>query len=882
MTLLVLHTTYPQVTIREKVILTTPRKLSWDPMGSSVLLRQGGVIKITCIEPSLESEVPGWVLNPNEVMINPAYGKIAYLGPCSQWSEIFFCIKTPNDTPYYGQLFYPVVPSVGILGLQGGPLYFNDEQTTLRQFTFDLEIIPDSSLAQIPPQSFLEDTIHSGGNPYDVNPEGIITLSFEGTYRLIIADGAANEHDDIRLILPNDTTILTNAQAHFGDTIVLGPYTAGTQIQLALTSHAAPIVEGAQLYPQAKKLGVATWEFSFENWTDLNWNDLTIDLEYNAGVADHLELFTIPTEVEYGDTASLMIRAVDIDGNFVPLDSTYQFTITLLDTVGYGYLMCDGWTDNTFTVQGDSGVGKWFQYAATGKIPEDTVVEIPFNLITINQPVIGETKAGRQNVGEENIDNNYNNVKSEKYKVNKQHAGNLPGYRTIQTINQPDTIQNGNIIPEKKREILLGETKYYYLKFYENSGQYAIGEDSIPNTTGVSGVQFSVMRLPVYAARPGEKPDGEKMGVYYEYRNSTGTPIESQIRLIGRYWHEESTYVVKLSALLGGAVKRTALIEVKKPDQLFDANVYDPEVGENNYQTALDIRNNTLNIDSLAIWWGGKIGISPQVVKSQIFQESYKDNNQFYPSYRYEPWKDFEFQEPRYKYRQYYMEQPFFILEEGIEMGEGIAIPGTFDNPIPHENVKPIYYPLTKKKIYQFAIENWGKYFTTGSPLDSSKIPGNEYLTKLWRESYTKNKYFYTPWYGGVTGFDIATSKVKAVAADRYTYQAQTRKAASYGYVQILYTTALQLGFNAGKSIGSSDPPEILNDQVIEMPFYHDFTIMNLQKQFSENNGTIPDGEWTDGWEQTWIKSFKPYNADKNYGTSVFMHARKFYPQCTQ
>src|SRR5208282_6101290 len=99
--------------------------------------------------------------------------------------------------------------------------------------------------------------------------DAIITLPFDGTYRFVITGGASNGHDDLKLLLPKDTTILTSAQSYIGDTIILGPYSAGTKIQPSIISHAAPIVEGMTMYPEVNQLGLSSWAFSFENWTDL-------------------------------------------------------------------------------------------------------------------------------------------------------------------------------------------------------------------------------------------------------------------------------------------------------------------------------------------------------------------------------------------------------------------------------------------------------------------------------------------------------------------------------------------------------------------------------------------------------------------------------------
>jgi hypothetical protein len=95
----------------------------------------------------------------------------------------------------------------------------------------------------------------------------------------------------------------------------------------------------------------------------------------------------------------------------------------------------------------------------------------------------------------------------------------------------------------------------------------------------------------------------------------------------------------------------------------------------------------------------------------------------------------------------------------------------------------------------------------------------------------------------------------------------------------MLYTTAYDMGYNKGESIESSSAPEELNDETVETPLYKKFIEKNLRRQFGEDNPTVPESNWIKGWEQTWKESFKIYNKDPKYGSDVFTHSNKFYPQ---
>lgn len=359
-----------------------------------------------------------------------------------------------------------------------------------------------------------------------------------------------------------------------------------------------------------------------------------------------------------------------------------------------------------------------------------------------------------------------------------------------------------------------------------------------------------------------EKIDGDKIGVYWEYMDAAGNDLKKtkpgSIRIVGRYWEKGKPYKVRLTANAPG---RTGSIdiEVKKPARLFDSKVFNKPFNE-----TWGIHNHHIDIDSLCIYYGGRIGIPPQVIKGQMFQESDKTNDHFNPSYRYEPWRDYDFAHHK-RFGKYFARQPFWITDAD-PMGKGER------TPMDHQNVKPISYPTEAKSISSYAIENWDRYINR----DKLEIVGSKELTKLFRSYYDAYAYAYVfPVNEGP--YTIATSLVQSYIKDNYNDKAQTRKCASYGLIQMLYTTAQVQGYNKGKSISNSLAPEKLNDEIIEMPFYQTFTENNLQLQFGD--GAVPDGKWAKGWEKTWMDSFGNYNSGSGYAQSVFDHAKKFYPQ---
>ena len=429
--------------------------------------------------------------------------------------------------------------------------------------------------------------------------------------------------------------------------------------------------------------------------------------------------------------------------------------------------------------------------------------------------------------------------------------------------------------------ILLGETKYFYaveggggetrpwMKIYE-----AVSPE-LPSGAQVDGV-WTVRES---GAEPNQ---GQRLGVYWEQKKpipNGGTLPIGMVRVVGRYWHPDSIYTVDLIATkrvwwMGsqGTIGYRVPIEVKKPARLHDESVFSKP-----FKETRNIRNELLDIDALCIEYGGKIGIPPQVIKGQMFQESDKTGDQFNPSYRYEPWADYGFasEELNPKFWKDYRKQPFWVTGQPPRpMGEGK------DVPLDHQNVKPVYYPTSPISIADYAINNWGKYWKWNKSGTGIIIIGNDKLTEKWEENRKK---YEAAWVFGISPITIAREATQKEIKQKYTDYAQTRKAASYGLIQMLYTTAKDpLGFNRGKSIEESSAPEELNDEKVEMPFYQKFTEKNLREEFGGEDAIVPDSNWPKGWEKTWMDSFKAYNSASDYGISVFNHAKKFYPQKQQ
>ena len=223
---------------------------------------------------------------------------------------------------------------------------------------------------------------------------------------------------------------------------------------------------------------------------------------------------------------------------------------------------------------------------------------------------------------------------------------------------------------DKAIEILLGETKYFQAKRNTETNKLEI-EEIIPDANGVpqqkTGTEdgWEWLTSDVWETNPVSvvvcDTCGEKMGVYWEKKypkwgnhrynkgeylgmdfNGMATLSDGLIRVIGRYWHKDSTYVVDLKAKTDTDDSVLIKIRVVKPPKLVSDKEEATIFGA--YSKTKDVFGHPVNIDSLCIYYGGILGVSPQLLKGQMHKETAKTNfggdigYGFAPTYRYEPY----------------------------------------------------------------------------------------------------------------------------------------------------------------------------------------------------------------------------------------------------
>jgi hypothetical protein len=221
------------------------------------------------------------------------------------------------------------------------------------------------------------------------------------------------------------------------------------------------------------------------------------------------------------------------------------------------------------------------------------------------------------------------------------------------------------------------------------------------------------------------------------------------------------------------------------------------------------------------------------------------------------------------------------------------------DFPAGHTNVTPIQYPTTPIIIADLLGNKLWNYVN----LDSLKVIGKEkYTEKLTTELKKLFEYF------KILNEDtnIASRQIAIMARDSlakkllqdttfrksYDQVAQTRISASYGFVQMMYTTAVGSKFeytgNIYASTGtmymdknnSSTPPELLNEYSILFPRYVDYTLRHLCKTLDKKKiENVPESNWNGGYEKVWTKVFQKYNSGEvGYGKKVVNFSKKYTP----
>jgi len=449
---------------------------------------------------------------------------------------------------------------------------------------------------------------------------------------------------------------------------------------------------------------------------------------------------------------------------------------------------------------------------------------------------------------------------------------------------QSEKYKDVEVKVEKVYEILLGETKYYQARYVD--GKLVIDELSGPNLWN-GGLDEDV-----WGNNPVTIVEGDKLGVYWEKEKPVWDGIikgenlsKGLIRLVGRHCDVKNNmpYKVKLTAKTQNGDHASIEIVVKKPSKL----------GES-VTIAKDVNGINLNIDSLCIKWGGKLGIPPQFIKGHMRRET-SSHYPFYPTYLYEPWTtQFDVNENKSLHL-----NTFYISENAT-----VFIP-----PVPnYSNVKDYHYPYIQPVsvwdmiekystiVYSSPPGGWRKYGERRATKNSSKENGVLYFYDVYEtpqkkynqlksdadkkfnvkniptnESFANNearekfiKYFRDEWNGDVSGNKKGLKNIKA----------QTRIAASYGLLQITYPTAIGKTVNY-PSNNDNLPEKLLETENIKWAFNHLSYFINEALKNQTNNNE----NWQLGLEGTYVnRIWNRWNRRNDYSLEVLSFSNNYKP----
>ena len=565
--------------------------------------------------------------------------------------------------------------------------------------------------------------------------------------------------------------------------------------------------------------------------------DVVVGSRYLSGIKEitvnPLIVVIDPPIVSAGDTARIIPQYMDSTGSYIGFDSLQTFELGILDGCPLGYLSAETDSNQYFY-----GVKQPFHFIADSSA-DSGVVSIRVGVIEIDP----------QN---SSLLNNNNYIYENDNPISCSNIDFVE-----------DLYVNTDIPIEEKYEILLGETKYYQVRYSDLlNGKLLIDELSGPYYWEDMGTSI---KQDVWGDKPVTIVDGsDKLGVYWEKEKPVwesnvkkGKLPIGLIRLIGRYWEEGKTYKVKLTAHTPNGETASIEIEVKKPGILGGIN-----------NTVKDVFSNDINIDNLCIINSGILGLPPQIVKGHMEKET-----TFRNSFRYEPRLDISVQN-NVSARKKYLEDFTYYTVTPNSMGS-IPMPNN------HDNVRPVPYVTTPIKISNYMFDNIGNYIRRARKNKEGKWLPPYFVGYQKGKPTTMLVQYYNYALNELNkdrsqAMDYAISEIKKwllteqfIDGKKY---AQTRIFSSYGMLQQVFYYACTDKI-ANYSINNEmQEPESLNEFDYVFNAYHH----KMGKKLSSK----PLNQWQLGFEEELISIFQSYNPNEAYyGQKVFNFSFQYLPK---
>ena len=413
----------------------------------------------------------------------------------------------------------------------------------------------------------------------------------------------------------------------------------------------------------------------------------------------------------------------------------------------------------------------------------------------------------------------------------------------------PLCVLNELVVKIPAIEILLGETMYFQaVKLTEGK----VGFIRLPIDANGKPIRLGLARQATFS---GYGTSGGRPSIYWERKWVNDETFEMAnldedlVRVIGRFWEQGQDGKNNKSTLFAqiGNIGNILNFEVKKPATLGDV-----------HNETKDVDNKDFKLDEELFVYAGRHGISPQILKAQIRQES-----NFLNAYRWEPFIDIN---DVHKTGSVFMRKTFryMIIGDPLSFGE----PGI---PADHVNSSPPY-PGVLQTI-------WDRFFSESRTLNPIATVNNYPIRKqdgsyVWYEEPAKRYEAYLligRMMAILLGFDEIQYPTEAANHWlRYVYKggvmdeiAQTRTASSYGLLQLNYTSAVYFRKYHADSLTDSPEnlPELINvasrNFELAIPFFNKKLIDELKDQGDSDS---QDHGWSQGFEETIRLALNRYN----------------------
>ncbi|MHB1686685.1 MAG: hypothetical protein ACYCVH_04835 [Ignavibacteriaceae bacterium] len=857
---------FPQEIIKEKVSIN-PGKISQQILNiditNPIYLRYGGKVTL-----SLENLLIGGYEFWEQTLGHLAGGTLPYdsltLGTFPQWHKFTFYVYNPLT----GQKYYNEITASEFIDDITEMCFYpshhpGDPYPPKPEISWIMRVDADNSLAAMPPPEVL----NYFGNPFIPSSPYIAPLN--GRLYAMITKVNSNPADELWMDMPQRQLLQTNLAANLDVPMDLGSVSKGDSIRFFIRS-SNTLVSSYDLYPNYYKDEqfipngpIFIGSLEFEDWTDELFDDLEVKLyflpdpaEYSGPIAVTIQ----PVEISPGDTVELSFKRRYLDGTLEDFTPDQMFEVAILDGCMQGNFLVDGELGSYF-----NDIAQPVKFVAADSIGGDSAI-VKIRVGMVRAVISSKIVTGSHHPVNVNKLSNVNKTKEEKIQFAK-----ISQYISQRVVNnskkaQGDYCYSGYFMsqnysdvnlnvsqPEHDHAILLGETKYYYATV--DNRKLTIHETKDPTSNpGLSNVTFD---------DPVAAQGSEKNPVYWEYKYPVyngnifigmNTLPKGMIRLVGRYWEDGKIFKTALIAHYNGEAS-SINIEVKKPSKL-----------GNSYQTVEDVFGHNINLDALIIKYAGEYGIPPQIIKGQIEHET-----SFKPAYRYEPWQDVDYQSsPSVKERYFGASNNFVVTTGGIGNGPGI--------PNNHTYVPPIGgYIISPTTIRNYLANNPSQYINT------SKLVffNDAVITSYWRMYFNELRNS-NPNLGKQS---LVTQSLKTTMNSfrdklfgrmQYDWIAQTRIMASYGFLQLTHYNTTDLNLFGFTKASATQPPEFLNDESYNFPAYSERMIIKLKLKIGSS---LPESNWTSGYEQTWLYVLMTYNPEeKNYGNNVLTNSQKYLP----